>query len=42
MELALGTVTLLAAVLHRIQPAFVRPARERAPATGGIEAKQHP
>jgi predicted RND superfamily exporter protein len=25
----LGTVTLLAAALHRIQPAFVRPASER-------------
>jgi predicted RND superfamily exporter protein len=25
----LGTVTLLAAALHRIQPAFVRPAKER-------------
>ena len=25
----LGTVTLLAAVLHRLQPAFVRPAAER-------------
>ena len=24
----LGTVTLLAALLHRIQPAFVRPAAE--------------
>jgi hypothetical protein len=26
----LGTVTLLASALHRIQPAFVRPASERA------------
>ena len=25
----LGTVTLLAAALHRVQPAFVRPASER-------------
>jgi predicted RND superfamily exporter protein len=32
----LGTVTLLAAALHRIQPAFVRPAEERESVPAGL------
>jgi predicted RND superfamily exporter protein len=36
----LGTVTLLAAALHRIQPAFVRPAQEFAPASEALEVAQ--
>jgi predicted RND superfamily exporter protein len=35
-----GTVTLLAAALHRIQPAFVRPARERSAGAGHPLAEQ--
>jgi hydrophobe/amphiphile efflux-3 (HAE3) family protein len=34
----LGTVTLLAAALHRVQPAFVRPASERSPKAHDLAA----
>jgi predicted RND superfamily exporter protein len=36
----LGTVTLLASALHSVQPAFVRPASERAPNARAIAAER--